>query len=129
VKEGGITVLGVKGSDSVVLVSQKKVADKLIDPSSVTHLYQITDKIGCVVTGLIPDAKALIQRARQEAHQFHYKNGYDIPVEYLSKRLANVAQVYTQHAFMRAMGVVTILGAIDEEKGPSLFKNDPAGMY
>jgi 20S proteasome subunit alpha 1 len=85
-------VLGVRGHDSVVLVAQKKVADKLIDPSSVTHLYRITDKIGAVVTGLIPDAKSLVARARQEAHQFRYKNGYDIPLEYLSKRLANVAQ-------------------------------------
>lgn len=129
VKEHGITVLGAKGQDSVVLVAQKKVADKLIDSNSVTHVFRITDKIGAVVTGLIADAKALVMRARQEAAQFHYKNGYDIPVEYLSKRLANVAQVYTQHAFMRALGVVIILAAIDDEKGPSLFKNDPAGHY
>lgn len=129
VKEHGITVLGVRGSDSCVLVSQKKVADKLIDPSSVTHMYRITDKIGAVVTGLIADARAYIIRARQEASSFRYKNGYDIPLEYLSKRLANVAQVYTQHAFMRALGVVTILCCIDDEKGPQLFRNDPAGHY
>lgn len=40
-----------------------------------------------------------------EAATFKYKNGYDIPVQYLSKRVANVAQVYTQHAFMRAFGI------------------------
>jgi 20S proteasome subunit alpha 1 len=40
-----------------------------------------------------------------EAANFKYKNGYDIPVQYLSKRVANVAQVYTQHAFMRAFGI------------------------
>lgn len=40
-----------------------------------------------------------------EATNFKYKNGYDVPVAYLAKRVANVAQVYTQHAFMRAFGI------------------------
>lgn len=51
------------------------------------------------------DAKAQVQRSRMEASNFKYKNGYDIPVQYLAKRVANVAQVYTQHAFMRAFGI------------------------
>ena len=51
------------------------------------------------------DAKAQVQRARMEATNFKYKNGYDVPVAYLAKRVANVAQVYTQHAFMRAFGI------------------------
>lgn len=51
------------------------------------------------------DAKAQVQRARMEAANFKYKNGYDVPVQYLAKRVANVAQVYTQHAFMRAFGI------------------------
>lgn len=33
------------------------------------------------------------------------RNGYAMPVSYLAKRVANVAQVYTQHAFMRAFGI------------------------
>lgn len=128
-KNGGFTSLGVRGKDSVVLITQKKVPDKLVDPSSITAMYRITRRIGAVVTGLIADAASLVERARQEAVQFQYENGYEIPVHYLANRMADVQQVYTQHAFMRALGVVTIFCAIDEEKGPQLFRCDPAGFF
>jgi len=123
------TSIGVRGKDSCCIVTVKKVPDKLIDPSSVTHLFKITESIGCVVTGMIADARALVTRARFEAAEFKYKNGYPIPVEHMAKRAADVAQVYTQHAFMRAYGVGALFIAIDEEKGPQLFRCDPAGHY
>ena len=83
VNQGGITSLGVRGVDSAVLITQKKVPvkhiyilvhilhvvegvvnalymyvsltfkDKLLDPDSVTHMFKITEHIGCVVTGMI----------------------------------------------------------------------------
>ena len=53
VKIDGLTSIGIRGKDSVVLVTQKKVADKLIDPNSVTRMFKISDKLGCVMTGLI----------------------------------------------------------------------------
>ena len=38
--------VGVRGSDSVCIISQKKVPDRLLDPSSVTSMYRITNTIG-----------------------------------------------------------------------------------
>lgn len=129
VKEGGVCVLGVRSREGVVVIAQKKVPDKLLDPASVSHLFQVSEGIGAACTGMIADAKAQIQRARAEAANFQYKNGYAIPVAYLAKRVANVAQVYTQHAFMRAFGIVTIFAGIDPVLGPQLFRCDPAGHY
>jgi len=128
-KVPGLTSIGVRGKDSVVLVTQKKVQDKLVDSSSVSNIHAVTSTLGCVTTGLSPDARNQVKRARYEASQFEYENGFSIPVEYMAHRTANVAQVYTQHAFMRALGVVTIFGGIDDEKGASLFIVDPAGHY
>jgi 20S proteasome subunit alpha 1 len=128
-KESGLTAIGIKSAEGIVLISQKKIADKLIDPTSITHIFPITDRIGCVSTGLIADIKAQIYRARAEAAQFNYKNGYEIPVSYISKRIANVCQVYTQHAFMRALGCISIYAGIDSTAGPQLYRIDPAGHF
>ena len=38
----------------------------------------------------------MVQRARSEAAQFRFKFGYNMPVDYLAKVLADQAQVYTQ---------------------------------
>jgi len=129
VKSANQTSIGIRGTDCVCVVTQKKVPDKLLDPSSITNMYKITEKIGCVMTGINPDAKAQVQKTRYEAAQFRYKYGYEIPVQYLAKRVADVSQVYTQHAYTRPLGVEMILIGIDEEVGPQLYKCDPAGSY
>jgi hypothetical protein len=47
----------------------------------------------------------MIHRSRQIASDYRSNNGYDIPVAFLAQKVANVAQVYTQHAYMRPYGV------------------------
>lgn len=129
ISAGNLTSVGIRGKDCSVVVTQKKVPDKLIDPETVTHMFAITSNIGCVATGLTADARVSVQRARFEASEFKYKYGYEIPVDYLTKRIADIAQVSTQQAFNRPFGVALIFIGIDPEKGPMLFKSDPAGYY
>ena len=120
-----ITSVGVRGKNCAVVVSQKKVPvchleslsiaiersaeqdplspghepqkkDKLIDPSSVTHIFKLSPSVGCVMTGSIADARAQVMRAQGEAAEFRYKFGYEMPCDVLAKRIANINQVYTQ---------------------------------
>mgnify|MGYP006052481761 FL=1 len=103
--------------------------DKLIDASDVTHMYKITKHVGMCATGKGPDIRDIVQKARKKAADFKQSYGYEIPVDVLANILADEFQVYTQHAYMRPLAVMVMLVAIDDERGPSLFKCDPAGYY
>ncbi|KAF5732105.1 proteasome subunit alpha type-6 [Tripterygium wilfordii] len=146
VKASGITSIGVRGKDSVCVVTQKKVPDKLLDQTSVTHLFPITKFLGLLATGLTADARTLVQQARNEAAEFRFKFGYEMPVDVLARWIADKSQVYTQHAYMRPLGVgkfwssprferlfaqapfAMVLG-VDDEEGAQLYKCDPAGHF
>lgn len=129
VKGPGITSVAVRGKDSVVAVTQKKVPDKLIDPSSVTQMFRLSDTHGCVATGIATDTRALVDRTREKALQFRREYAYEIPVAFLAMKVADTNQVYTQHAQMRPYGVTLIILGMDDEVGPQLYKCDPAGYY
>ena len=66
---------------------------------------------------------------RQFAGDYRSDYGYEIPINVLSEKVGEIAQVYTQHAYMRPLCTVTILFTFDDEKGPQLYKIDPAGHF
>ena len=132
INSANITSLGITGEDSAVIISQKKIPDKLLDPKTVSYIFKITPSIGMVATGSIADARAQAMRARSEASEFRYKYGYEMPVESLSRRMANLSQLYTQRAYMRPLGVALTFIQVDfedEGRGPQVFKCDPAGYF
>ncbi|KAE8699070.1 Proteasome subunit alpha type-6 [Hibiscus syriacus] len=103
--------------------------DKLLDQTSITHLFPITKFLGLLATGMTADARTLVQQARNEAAEFRFRYGYEMHVDVLSKWIADKSQVYTQHAYKRPLGVVAMVLGIDEENGPQLYKCDPTSHF
>eukprot|EP00948_MAST-09A_sp_MAST-9A-sp1_P001767 g1767.t1 len=120
--------VGLRGKNCSVLVMQKVVKDKLIDPASVTNLHNLTKRVGTIASGRRPDALSVIDTARKTAYEFRYNNGYTMPCHALSQRTADLLQVDTQYARKRPLAVNLLIATVDIERGSQLFKIDPAGF-
>ncbi|VWU51881.1 proteasome subunit alpha type-6, putative [Hepatocystis sp. ex Piliocolobus tephrosceles] len=134
VKNTNITSIGVKGENCAVIISQKKIAtqyitqDKLLDYNYVTNLYNITDEIGCSMVGMPGDCLSMVYKARAEASEFLYYNGYNLNVETLCRNICDKIQVYTQHAYMRLHACSGMIIGMNEANIPELYKFDPSGF-
>jgi 20S proteasome subunit alpha 1 len=67
IETAGMTYIAVRGEDSVVVATQKKVADKLIVAESVTNIFSVSEGIGAVMVGNMNDAKMVLQQLQNEA--------------------------------------------------------------
>jgi 20S proteasome subunit alpha 1 len=84
----GQTAIAVRGNDSVVVCTQKKVPDALIVPDSVTNIFNISDDIGAVIVGNMNDARFVVQWLRQQSAQYKMKFSYEMPVSVLASYLS-----------------------------------------
>lgn len=114
----GDTALAVRGSDAVVVCTQKKIPDKMIVPDSKTNIFNISDTIGAVIVGNLNDAKFIVVWLRNTFSKFKFKFGYEIPVHVLAQKLGLYLQKYSQYAYMRPFCVNTTICGVDEDKGP-----------
>jgi 20S proteasome alpha/beta subunit len=60
INTSGLTAIAIRGRDCSVVCTQRKIPDKLLDPSTVTHIFKLTAEIGCIMTGRIGEFKARI---------------------------------------------------------------------
>ncbi|MEE6493164.1 hypothetical protein FKM82_016753 [Ascaphus truei] len=127
INQGGLTSVAIRGKDCAIIVTQKKVPDKLLDSSTVTHLFRITENIGCVMTGMTADSRSQVQRARYEAANWKYKSGMRSLWILLCKRLRSLS--LHAEAEVEALGCCMIMIGVDEENGAQVYKCDPAGYY
>ncbi len=122
----GTTSLGVKSKDGVVLVVDKRTTSRLVETKSIEKIFQIDDHIGAATSGLVADARALIDRARVEAQINKISYNEPIRVEALAKKICDLKQLYTQNGGVRPFGSALIIGGVNK-KGCRLFETDPSG--
>ena len=62
----GTTTAGLKFRNGVVLIVDKRINSRLIIPESIEKVFKIDEHIGFATSGLVADARQLVQRARVE---------------------------------------------------------------
>uniref|UniRef100_A0A670JKD3 Proteasome 20S subunit alpha 2 n=1 Tax=Podarcis muralis TaxID=64176 RepID=A0A670JKD3_PODMU len=92
----GAPSVGIKASNGVVLATEKKQKSILYDERSVHKVESITKHIGLVYSGMGPDYRVLVHRARKLAQQYYLVYHEPIPTAQLVQRIASVMQEYTQ---------------------------------
>ncbi len=124
----GTTTIGLKYRDGVVLIVDKRISSHLVEPGSIEKIFQIDEHIGCATSGLVADARALVDRARIDAQINEITYGEKIPVKTLVKYICDFKQAYTQYGGVRPFGVVLLIAGVDETR-PCLFATDPSGAF
>lgn len=142
-----------------MLATEKKSSSPLIDPPSLSKVSLITPNIGMVYSGMGPDYRVLVDKARKVSHT-GYKRVYNEypPTRILVQDVARVMQEATQSGGVRPYGVSLLIAGWDDgiepesedaemedvpqdEKkssgktggilkgGPMLYQVDPSGSY
>lgn len=124
----GWTTLGVKTRNAVVILGEKKKASQLLDVDSIEKVFLLDDHVGCSFAGLASDGRILIDYARNSSLQHRLVYDEPISIDYLTKLISDVKQMYTQHGGVRPFGVALIVGGVD--KGVTkLFMTEPSGQF
>ena len=173
--ENGGTSIGIRCKNGVVLAVEKLITSKLLKPGSNKRIATVDRNIGVVrpislhvrgetevayflfkaCSGLIPDGRHFVERARDEASAWRstYKN--PIPVDSLANRMGSYTQAYTLYNSVRPFGITVIIGGWDSEAelpvdgqvgygpksgsggkvsgakagGPGLYMIEPSGLF
>ncbi|MFP3299898.1 MAG: archaeal proteasome endopeptidase complex subunit alpha [Thermoplasmatales archaeon] len=123
----GTTAVGVVYKTGVILLADKRIKSPLIEESSIEKIFVIDEQIGAATSGLIGDARILIDYARVQAQSEKLTYGQNVTVEALVKKVCDLLQQYTQYGGVRPFGASLLIGGIDDT-GPHLFETDPSGL-
>jgi len=122
----GTTAVGIKAKDGVVLIVDKRVSSKLLEASSIEKIFKIDEHIGVASSGLVGDARALVDRARVECQINRVSYDEPIEVEALSKKLCDHMQTLTQYGGIRPYGTALLIAGVSDGDC-RLFETDPSG--
>ena len=121
----GWTTLGIQVKDGIILASEKKIVNKLQIPSSLEKITKINDRVICGYSGLLADARSLIDHARVEAANHWFVYNEEMPMESLAMSVCELALSFAdkkrkddnkdeKRKISRPFGCSLLLGGIDK---------------
>ncbi|EJD03496.1 20S proteasome subunit [Fomitiporia mediterranea MF3/22] len=130
----GSTTVGVRTPHGVVLGVEKRVQSSLLESSSIEKIVEIDSHVGCAMSGLVADARTMIDHARVTAQNHAFTYDEPIKVESVTQAVCDLAlrfgeSIHDEEAMMsRPFGVALLIAGFDEN-GPQLFHTDPSGTF
>lgn len=129
----GSTSIGVQTSEGVVIAAEKRIQSTLIEPSSVMKIMEIDSHIGCVMSGLVADARILVEHARVESQYHRFTYNEPMPTESCTLATCDLSLQFGEggkrkRSLARPFGVSLLIAGVDD-KGPQLWQTDPSGTY
>ncbi|OQR99112.1 threonine protease family T01A [Achlya hypogyna] len=142
VNNNGRTSLGIRAKNGVVIATEKKLPTVLVDEDAYKKIEKLSTSAGLVYSGLGPDYRVLVRKARKKAQAYYMKykvatsvlvlgliiSQENAPASILVREIAAVMQEFTQSGGVRPFGVSLLYAGFDED-GPQLYQIDPSGSY
>lgn len=129
-----------------MLATEKKAPSALVDSSVIEKVAPICPNIGFVYSGMGPDFRVLVAKARKIAQAYWKVYGEYPPTKILVQEVAAVMQKATQSGYVPALricrkdladacsgvrpyGISLLIAGWDAHRGQSLYQVDPSGSY
>lgn len=122
----GNTTAGLKFKNGIVLMADKKIGSRLVETSSIEKIFQIDEHVGCATSGLVADARVLVDYARLVSQINKVTYAERMGIDLLVKRICDFKQNYTQYGGVRPFGTALLVGGVDDA-GIHLYETDPSG--
>lgn len=125
--ENSGTCIGICCQDGVVLCAEKIFSSKMVDmKESARRCHAVDYHAGVCIAGYLPDGRALVSQARDEAKNMRDMFSVPITGSVLARRVGDFMHVYTIQGGARPFGASAVLAAFGDD-GPTLHIADPSG--
>jgi len=124
----GAPIVGVSSPEGAVIAANETPESRLENPEYFRKIFQLDEHVGAAIAGLSSDARVLISQARLFCQSNRLLYDEPVDMEVLTRRIGDLAQVYTQHAGVRPFGVSMIIAGVDGNEG-RVLTTDPSGSY
>jgi len=119
----GATAVGVIFKNGVIF-GVKKRESALVKPGE--KIFKLDNHIAAATSGLVADARVLVDSGRVKAQQNRMIYDESISVSTMARYIADRQQVFTQYAGVRPYGVSFLIAGVNDEA--KLFETDPSGL-
>jgi 20S proteasome subunit alpha 2 len=89
-------LLTLLASNGIVIATEKKQSSILVDDSTIEKVTMISKSIGMVYSGMGPDFRVLVDKARKAAQEYKKVYMEEPPTMILVQEIAQVMQEFTQ---------------------------------